>query len=76
MNFLTQNLENPCEGAEERKPRRIRARDCLSGVKRSEFERDPGWAEHWRLPVVKRRDAGTRVAFSFAYFAFGEAKEK
>ncbi len=57
-------------------PRRIRSRDCLSEVHRSEFERDPGWAEHRRLPVATRRDAGTRVAFSFAYFTFGEAKEK
>ena len=43
---------------------------------RSELERDPGGTEHRRLPAAKRRDAGTRVAFSFAYFAFGEAKEK
>ena len=42
----------------------------------AEFERDPGWAEHRRLPAAKRRDADSRVAFSFAYFAFGEAKEK
>jgi hypothetical protein len=31
---------------------------------------------HRWLPVAKRRDAATRVAFSFAYFSFGEAKEK
>jgi hypothetical protein len=37
---------------------------------------DPGWTEHRRLPAAKRRDAATRVAFSFAYFSFGEAKEK
>jgi hypothetical protein len=43
---------------------------------RSEFERDPAWTEHRRLPVAKRRDADSRVAFSFAYFSFGEAKEK
>ena len=43
---------------------------------RSEFERDPGWAEPRRLPAAQRRDAGTRVAFSFAYFTFGEAIEK
>jgi hypothetical protein len=66
----------PCGCAEERRSRRIRDRDCLSGVKRSEFERDPAWTEHRRLPVAKRRDAATRVAFSFAYFSFGEAKEK
>jgi len=43
---------------------------------RSEFELDPGWTEHRRLPVVKRRDADSRVAFSFAYFSFGDTKEK
>ena len=42
---------------------------------RSEFELDPGWTEHRRLPVAQRRDADSRVAFSFAYFAFGEAKK-
>ena len=42
----------------------------------AEFELDPGWIEHRRLPAAQRRDADTRVAFSFAYFAFGEAKEK
>jgi hypothetical protein len=34
---------------------------CLS--ERSEFERDPGWTEHRRLPVAQRRDAASRVAF-------------
>ena len=43
---------------------------------RSEFERDPTWSEHRRLPAAQRRDADSRVAFSFAYFTFGEAKEK
>ena len=43
---------------------------------RSEFELDPVFGEHRRLPAAKRRDAATRVAFSFAYFSFGEAKEK
>ncbi len=43
---------------------------------RSEFVPDPAWTEHRRLPAAKRRDAATRVAFSFAYFSFGEAKEK
>ncbi|WP_457306858.1 hypothetical protein, partial [Polaromonas sp. P5_E6] len=43
---------------------------------RSEFERDPAWTEHRRLPVAQRRVADSRVAFSFAYFSFGEAKEK
>ena len=43
---------------------------------RSEFARDPAFAEYRRLPEAKRRDADSRVAFSFAYFSFGEAKEK
>jgi len=30
---------------------------------RSEFEPGPGWTEHRRLPVAKRRDADSRVAF-------------
>ncbi|ABE41989.1 hypothetical protein Bpro_0022 [Polaromonas sp. JS666] len=66
----------PSVCAEERRARRIRDRDCLSEVQRSEFERDPAWPEHRRLPVAKRRDADSRVAFSFAYFSLGEAKEK
>ncbi len=37
--------QNPCKCAEERKSRRISARDCLS---RSECWQDPGWAEHPR----------------------------
>ncbi|MES2943462.1 MAG: hypothetical protein V4772_11385, partial [Pseudomonadota bacterium] len=37
---------------------------------------DPASGEHRRLPGAKRRDADSRVAFSFAYFSFGEAKEK
>ena len=63
----------PCGCAEERRARRIRAKTCLS---RRRVVFDPGWTEHRRLPVAKRRDAATRVAFSFAYFSFGEAKEK
>jgi hypothetical protein len=43
---------------------------------RSEFERDPVLTEHRRLPVAKRRDAASRVAFSLGFFTFGEAKEK
>ena len=43
---------------------------------RSEFERDPVLPEHRRFPVAQRRDADRRVAFSFGYFTFGEAKEK
>jgi hypothetical protein len=46
----------PCGWAEERRRRRIRARDCLSAVQRSEFERDPAVVEHRRLPEAKRRD--------------------
>ena len=30
---------------------------------RSEFELDPGWTEHRRLPAAQRRDADSRVAF-------------
>ena len=45
-------LPPPCPSgcAEERRVWRIRARDCLSEVKRSEFERDPAKPEHRRLP--------------------------
>ena len=34
---------------------------CL--FERSEFELDPGWTEHRRLPAAKRRDVDSRVAF-------------
>ena len=43
--------------------------------RRVPFAPAPQTYKHRRLPVAKRRDADTRVAFSFAYFAFGEAKE-
>jgi hypothetical protein len=43
---------------------------------RSEFEPGPVFGEHRRLPAAKRRDPDHRVAFSFAYFSFGDAKEK
>jgi hypothetical protein len=43
---------------------------------RSEFELDPVFGEHRRLPGAKRKDPDHRVAFSFAYFYFGDAKEK
>ncbi len=43
---------------------------------RSEFELDPTFGEHRRLPAAKRRDADSRVAFFFAYFLFGDAKRK
>jgi hypothetical protein len=43
----------------------------------AEFERDPDWHEHRSLPLsVSEGDADSGVAFSFAYFSFGEAKEK
>ena len=58
----------PSGCAEERSGQRIRARDCLSAVKRSEFERDPAGREHRRLPAAKRRDAACRVALSLVPF--------
>ena len=42
---------------------------------RSEFELDPGWTEHRRLPVAKRRDADSGVAFSLLTF-FWRSKRK
>ncbi len=42
---------------------------------RSEFGRDPAEREHRRLPVAKRRDAASRVAFSLATF-FWRSKRK
>ena len=60
----------PSGCAEERSGQRKRARDCLSAVKRSEFERDPAGREHRRLPAAKRRDAGCRVAFSLVTFSW------
>ena len=65
----------PSGCAEERSGQRIRARDCLSAVKRSEFERDPAGREHRRLPAAKRRDAACRVAFSLVTF-FWRSKRK
>ena len=65
----------PSGCAEERRGQRIRARDCLSAVKRSEFERDPAGREHRRLPAAKRRDAACRVAFSLVTF-FWRSKRK
>ena len=41
----------------------------------AEFERDPGWTEHRRLPVAQRRDADSRVAFSLVTF-FWRSKRK
>ena len=65
----------PSGCAEERSGQRIRARDCLSAVKRSELERDPAGREHRRLPAAKRRDAACRVAFSLVTF-FWRSKRK
>ena len=42
---------------------------------RSEFELDPVWTEHRRLPVAQRRDADSRVAFLFLRFLWRD-KEK
>ncbi len=58
----------PSVCAEERSGQRIRARGCLSAVKRSEFERDPAGREHRRLPEAQRRDADSGVAFSLVTF--------
>ena len=41
---------------------------------RSEFERDPALTEHRRLPVAKRRDADSRVAFLFVSDPAGRAR--
>ena len=60
----------PSGCAEERSGQRIRARDCLSATKWSEFERDPAGREHRRLPAAKRRDAACRVAFSLVTFSW------
>ena len=63
-------LPSPSVCAEERSGQRIRARDCLSATKWSEFERDPAGREHRRLPAAKRRDAACRVAFSLVTFSW------
>ncbi len=63
----------PSGCAEERSGQRIRARDCLSAVKRSEFERDPAGREHRRFPHTPARacgDAACRVAFSLVTFSW------
>ena len=41
---------------------------CL--FERSEFARDPGWAEHRKLPAAQWTDADTRVAFSLLTFSW------
>ncbi len=68
----------PCPSgcAEERRVWRIRARDCLSEVKRSEFERDPAKPEHRRLPRSEAQGTQT-VGSPFLWFpSFGDAKER
>ncbi len=69
---------SPCPSgcAEERRAWRIRARDCLSEVKRSEFERDPAKPEHRRLPRSEAQGTKT-VGSPFLWFlSFGDAKER
>ena len=69
---------SPCPSgcAEERRVWRIRARDCLSEVKRSEFERDPARPEHRRLPRSEAQGTQT-VGSPFLWFlSFGDAKER
>ena len=69
---------SPCPSgcAEERRVWRIRARDCLSEVKRSEFERDPAKPEHRRLPRSEAQGTQT-VGSPFLWFlSFGDAKER
>ena len=66
----------PSGCAEERRVWRIRARDCLSEVKRSEFERDPAKPEHRRLPRSEAQGTQT-VGSPFLWFlSFGDAKER
>ncbi len=63
----------PSGCAEERSGQRIRARDCLSATKWSEFERDPAGREHRRFPHTPARacgDAACRVAFSLVTFSW------
>ncbi|PIF27242.1 hypothetical protein CLU88_2129 [Acidovorax sp. 56] len=60
----------PSVCAEERSGQRIRARDCLSAVKRSEFERDPAGREHRRLPQCVALGTQTVGSPSFAFFSW------
>jgi hypothetical protein len=64
-------LLNPCECAEERKPRRIRARDCLSEASSSGT---PAGLSTGRCP---QRSGGTQTPGSpfLCLLSFGEAKE-
>ena len=65
----------PSGCAEERRVWRIRARDCLSEVKRSEFERDPAKPEHRRLPRSEAQGTQTVGSPFFWVLFFGEAKK-
>ncbi len=63
--------QTPCGRAEQRSGRRIRARDCLSEVQRSEFERDPACRE-------QRKESRSDPDFGSPFFGlpyFGEAKK-
>ena len=64
-------LQNPCECAEERKPRRIRARDCLSAASSSGT---PAGLSTGRCP---QRSGGTQTPGSpfLCLLSFGDAKE-
>ena len=68
-------LPSPSVCAEEHSGQRIRTRDCLSAVKRSEFERDPAGREHRRLPEAQRRDADSGVAFFCLLFLATQEKK-
>ena len=65
--------KNPCECAEERKLRRNRAHDCLSSQASSS-----GTPAGLSTGGCPERSGGTQAPGSpfFAYFTFGEAKEK
>jgi hypothetical protein len=60
--------------AEERRGKRIRDRDCLSEVQRSEFERDPACLEHRRLP--RSAAQGTQTAGRLSFGDFSLAKQR
>jgi hypothetical protein len=63
-------LPHPSGWAEERRQKRIRARDCLSRENASETPLLSSTA------ACPEGDPDHRAAFSFAYFSFGDAKEK
>ena len=60
---------NPWRGAEKHRARRIRAETCLSEASCFRPRLD-------RASQGAPQGTTNRVAFSFGYFAFGEAKEK